>query len=173
MPRETEIKLKIRDVKAFQRVLKRLGAKPMGSATGRIHEENLIFDTPEGGLAKHGQLLRLRTETPAASGKKSSKNKKPPKNSPGKTPRTTPAKRQILTFKRPIAQQTAATDRYPSARAHKVREEIEAQVTDSDNLVKIFEGLGMRGWFCYEKYRTTYQLPVAKSWSRGLLIELD
>ena len=165
MPHEIEIKLKIRDLKAFQRALKRLGARPIGSATGRVHEENLIFDTPEGGLAKHGQLLRLRTETPAASGKKSSKNKKPQGAS---------VNRQILTFKRPTAQQTAAaTDRYPSPRSHKVREEIEAQVSDSDNLTKIFEGLGMRGWFRYEKYRTTYQLPAAKSWARGLLIELD
>ena len=65
MPDETEIKLKIRDLKAFQRILKRLGAKPVGSATGCVHEENLIFDTPDGGLAKHGQLLRLRTETMA------------------------------------------------------------------------------------------------------------
>ncbi len=65
MPNETEIKLKIRDVKALQRILKRLGAKPVGTSSGRVHEENQIFDTPDGGLAKHGQLLRLRTETPA------------------------------------------------------------------------------------------------------------
>ncbi|HEY5068204.1 MAG TPA: CYTH domain-containing protein, partial [Candidatus Acidoferrum sp.] len=76
MPDETEIKLKIRDLKAFQRILKRLGAKPVGSTTGRVHEENLIFDTPDGGLAKHGQLLRLRTETAAPPSKKSTKTKK-------------------------------------------------------------------------------------------------
>ncbi len=172
MPHETEIKLKIRDLKAFQRILKRLGAKTVGSATGRVHEDNLIFDTPDGGLAKHGQLLRLRTETEAAPKKKSAKTKKSrkSKNSP---PAAKPI-RQILTFKRPTAQQLAApTDRYPSSGSHKVREEIEAHVTDSANLVKIFEGLGMRGWFRYEKYRTTYQLPAAKSWARGLLIELD
>ena len=38
MPHETEIKLKIRDVKALQRILKRLGAKPVGSATGRVSD---------------------------------------------------------------------------------------------------------------------------------------
>ncbi|MEY2396637.1 MAG: hypothetical protein QOF94_2982, partial [Acidobacteriaceae bacterium] len=70
MPDETEIKLKIRDPKAFQRILKRLGAKPVGSASGRVHEDNLIFDTPDGGLAKHGQLLRLRTETAATAASK-------------------------------------------------------------------------------------------------------
>ena len=176
MPHETEVKLKIRDVKAFQRILKRLGAKPIGSATGRVHEDNLIFDTPDGGLAKHGQLLRLRTETlAAAKGKKSAKAKKPrkSKNSSQQQPTPKPT-RQILTFKRPTPEQIAShTDRYPSPRSHKVRDEIEAQVSDSDNLIKIFEGLGMRGWFRYEKYRTTYQLPAAKSWARGLFIELD
>src|ERR1700686_1630090 len=101
MPDETEIKLKIRDPKSFQRILKRLGAKPVGSATGRVHEDNLIFDTPDGGLAKHGQLLRLRTETAAtAASKKSSKTKKT-KNS-RKAPSAASAKspnptRQILT----------------------------------------------------------------------------
>jgi adenylate cyclase class 2 len=175
MPHETEIKLKIRDLKSFQRILKRLGAKPIGSATGRVHEENLIFDTPDGGLAKHGQLLRLRTETQAAAvPKKSATAKKSRKASPAQRSQSTGPIRQILTFKRPTTQQTAApTDRYPSFGSHKVREEIEAQITDSANLTKIFEGLGMRGWFRYEKYRTTYQLPAAKSWARGLLIELD
>jgi adenylate cyclase, class 2 len=170
MAAETEIKLKVRDVKAFQRLLKKLGAKTIGSATGRVHEENLIFDTPDGGLAKHGQLLRLRTETPDT-GKKSAKSRVK-KNS--KSSAKSPANRQILTFKRPTAEQAAShTDRYPSPRTHKVREEIEAEISDSANLTKIFEGLGMRGWFRYEKYRTTYQLPASKSWAHGLLIELD
>jgi len=178
MPDETEIKLKIRDLKAFQRILKRLGAKPVGSASGRVHEENLIFDTPDGGLAKHGQLLRLRTETAAATPpKKSSKTnkaKKSRKTKPTASAKSSTPTRQILTFKRPTAQQAAApTSRYPSFGSHKVRDEIEARVTDSTNLVKIFEGLGMRGWFRYEKYRTTYQLPATKSWARGLLIEVD
>jgi adenylate cyclase class 2 len=173
MPRETEIKLKIRDVKAFQRILKRLGAKPLGSASGRVHEENVIFDTPDGGLAKHGQLLRLRTETDAGPSKKSAKAKKSRAKTPPAKPQPKPT-RQILTFKRPTAEQLAAppTDRYPSG-AHKIREEIEAQVSDSANLTKIFEGLGMRGWFRYEKFRTTYRLPAAQSWAKGLLIELD
>jgi adenylate cyclase, class 2 len=175
MPDETEIKLKIRDLKGFQRILKRLGAKPVGSASGRVHEVNLIFDTPDGGLAKHGQLLRLRTETIAAPApKKSSKAKKSRKANPGTPAKSLPPTRQILTFKRPTAQQAAApTSRYPSFGSHKVRDEIEAQVTDSDNLVKIFEGLGMRGWFRYEKYRTTYKLPATKAWARDLLIEVD
>ncbi len=175
MPNETEIKLKIRDVKALQRILKRLGAKTVGSSSGRVHEENQIFDTPDGGLAKHGQLLRLRTETPAgAASKKVAKSRKRGKKTAAE-PASPPAPtREILTFKRPTSQQVAApTDRYPAPGAHKVRDEIEAEIKDSANLIKIFEGLGMRGWFRYEKYRTTYQLPAAKTWARGLLIELD
>jgi adenylate cyclase class 2 len=175
MPNETEIKLKIRDVKALQRILKRMGAKPVGSSSGRVHEENQIFDTPDGGLAKHGQLLRLRTETAVgAPAKKTAKSKKASKKSVAKNTAVATPSRQILTFKRPTAQQLAnPTDRYPGPGAHKIREEIEAQVSDSANLTKIFEGLGMRGWFRYEKYRTTYQLPAAKAWAKGLLIELD
>jgi adenylate cyclase, class 2 len=177
MPDETEIKLKIRDLKAFQRILKRLGAKPVGSSTGRVHEENQIFDTPDGGLAKHGQLLRLRTETATPSSTKSpkaNKARKSRKANPAKSSKSPIPTRQILTFKRPTAQQMATpTSRYPSFGSHKVRDEIEAQVTDSANLVKILEGLGMRGWFRYEKYRTTYQLPAKHSWARALLIEID
>lgn len=174
MPNETEIKLKIRDVKALLRLLKRLGAKPVGSSTGRVHERNLIFDTPDGGLAKHGQLLRLRTETAASpSAKKLAKTKRSAKAGKFKSASSVAVpSRQILTFKRPTAQQLAAhTDRFPTS--HKIREEIEAEVSDAENLVKIFEGLGMRGWFRYEKYRTTYQFPAARAWARGLLIELD
>jgi adenylate cyclase class IV len=175
MPNETEIKLKIRDVKALQRILKRLGAKPVGSSSGRVHEENQIFDTPDGGLAKHGQLLRLRTETAAAEGsKKVAKSKKAARKTAGKLGAPPKPTREILTFKRPTAQQAAApTDRYPVPGSYKVRDEIEAEVKDSANLIRIFEGLGMRGWFRYEKYRTTYQLPTAKTWARGLLIEVD
>jgi adenylate cyclase class IV len=178
MPNETEIKLKIRDLKAFQRILKRLGARPVGSATGRVHEENVIFDTPDGGLAKHGQLLRLRSETAVTASPKqkaSAKSKKSRKPVQSKSsPQAAAPDRRILTFKSPTPEQLAdPSHRNPSFGAYKVREEIEAEVVDSANLTKIFEGLGMRGWFRYEKYRTTYQLPAAKAWSRGLLIEVD
>jgi len=69
MAQETEIKLKITDIRAFHRALKRIGARPVARGPERVHEENAIFDTPQGGLAKHGQLLRIRTETPEKSGK--------------------------------------------------------------------------------------------------------
>jgi len=158
LARETEVKLRIADAKAFQRVLKKLGARTVGAGNGRVHEENVIFDTPQGGLAKHGQLLRIRTETQDVKGK--------PK-------KALPNKRVMLTFKRPVTRPAATETSSVDHSSHKVREEIEMEVTEAAKLKEIFEGLGMSGWFRYEKYRTTYQLPASKGWAKGLLIELD
>ncbi|HKE08765.1 MAG TPA: class IV adenylate cyclase [Candidatus Acidoferrum sp.] len=160
MPYETEIKLAIPDPKALQRRLKRLGVKPQNPKAPRVHEMNLLFDTPDGGLAKHGQLLRIRTESPAAA-KKSPKVKTP--------------SRTLLTFKSP-PDQLAIGDLHHDGnpnRRYKIREEIEAELPDGAALKKIFEGLGLRGWFRYEKFRTTYILPARHRWANGLLIEVD
>lgn len=158
MARETEIKLRIDNLRSFHRALKRMGARPVGGGTGRVHQENAIFDTPQGGLARHGQLLRIRTETPDTRGGKG----------PGGSKR-----RVVLTFKRPIAPSQERAKASPERGSYKVREEIETEVGDVGALTKIFEGLGMSGWFRYEKYRTTFRLPASKSWASGLLIELD
>jgi adenylate cyclase, class 2 len=158
MPQEIEIKLRISDRKALTRSLKRLGARPVAGGAPRVHELNVIFDTPEGGLAKHGQLLRIRTETPEAkSGKRT-----------GET-----GQRALLTFKRPPGERAAASGGAEANHRHKVREEIEVAIADANVLTDIFEGLGMRGWFRYEKYRTTFRLPASRTWAKGLLIELD
>jgi adenylate cyclase class 2 len=158
MSRETEIKLKIDNVRAFHRALKRIGARPAGPGSARIHEENVIFDTPQGGLAKHGQLLRIRTEIPEGGRRSKSTETK---------------KRVVLTFKQPPAHPTGEETESAHHGFYKVRDEIELEVTDAGNLTKIFEGLGMRGWFRYEKYRTTFRMPPSKVWALGLLIELD
>jgi adenylate cyclase, class 2 len=158
MARETEIKLRIRDVPAFHGALKRIGARPAGPGNSKVHEDNVIFDTPQGGLAKHGQLLRIRTETPEVRGK-------------SKT--TGPKQRVILTFKQPSAQPAVTGMESDSYGSYKVREEIEVEVAEAGNLARIFEGLGMNGWFRYEKYRTTFRMPDSKAWAKGLLIELD
>ncbi len=150
MASETEIKLRIADSKEFLRKLKRLGAKADSAGDARVHEWNVIFDTPDGGLAKHGQLLRIRTETRRAT---------------AKSKKARDWTRSVLTFKRP------AENANPGR--HKVREEFEMEVGDTATLTKIFEGLGMRGWFRYEKYRTTFQLPAKTLWAKGLLIEMD
>jgi adenylate cyclase, class 2 len=146
MGNEREIKLRVEDEKALKKALARLSAKPVGAGSGRVHEWNVIFDTPQGGLAKHGQLLRIRKETPQG------KKVEP---------------RIVLTFKKPAV--VAEGDGH----GHKVREEIETEVRDEAALRKIFEGLGMSGWFSYEKYRTTMKLPGSAKWAKDLMIELD
>jgi adenylate cyclase class 2 len=153
MPQETEIKLPVHNLKSFLRTLKKLDAKPMSP---RVHEENLIFDTPDGGLAKHGQLLRIRTETVVEKGKGS----------------RTPSPRVLLTFKSP-PEQLAIGPAAPVHGRHKVREEIETILPDASTLQKIFEGLGLKGWFRYEKFRTPYKLPARAKWAKDLLIDLD
>lgn len=158
MAQETEIKLKISDPKAFRLALKRLGARLVGGGTGRVHEWNVLFDTPEGDRARQGQLLRIRTETREA---KSS------------NARAVPKKRILLTFKQPVSAQDLPLSTARENHRHKVREELELEVSDAGTLTKIIEGLGMRGWFRYEKHRTTFSLPTKSSWAKGLLIEWD
>ena len=157
MAQETEIKLKITDTRALRRNLKRLRARTLNGGTGRLHEWNTIFDTPQGGLAKHGQLLRIRTETSEGGAKKGAK----------KEPRV------VLTFKRPTTASIAIPGKEREPLRHKVREEIELEVADGNLLARIFEGLGMAGWFRYEKFRTTFTLPASARWAKDLLIELD
>jgi len=158
MAQEIEIKLRINDPAALKRTLKRLGAHPVGGQTGRVHEWNVLFDTAQGDLAKHGQLLRIRTETPETK---------------SRSGQGAVAKRVLLTFKRPVGAVTAPSTSAEGNHRHKVREELELAVTDAATLTKVFEGLGMRGWFRYEKHRTTFRLPPSSSWAKGLLIELD
>jgi adenylate cyclase, class 2 len=158
MARETEIKLKIHDLPAFHRALQRMGARLAGPGTSKVHEENVIFDTPQSTLAGRDELLRIRTETPIT---------------PGESHRNGTKPRVILTFKRPIDQPSNGRGAVILPDQYKIREEIEVELTDATNLTRIIEGLGMRGWFRYEKYRTTYRLPDSEGWAAGLLIELD
>jgi adenylate cyclase class 2 len=153
MARETEIKLRITDLVGFRRALVKLGARNVARGGGRVHEQNILFDTPTGKLKKRGQLLRIRTEALAARGK-------------GRRH----AQRVLLTFKGPV-ETRGKRDR--GRGAHKIREELELQVSDGEALANIFHGLGMRPWFRYEKFRTTYRLRQAQRWAKGLLIELD
>jgi len=156
--RETEIKLRISDVPAFHLALERIGARAAVPGTSRVHEENVIFDTPQSRLAKKGQLLRIRTEIPEVPGES---------NAPGLQQRV------LLTFKQPIENQMEAEMASEAYGPYKVREELELEVSDASALAQIFEGLGMKGWFRYEKYRTTFRLPDSDGWAKGLLIELD
>jgi adenylate cyclase, class 2 len=157
MGTEREIKLRVTDVKGLRSALKALGARSIFGGTGRIHELNILFDTPGNDLGRRGELLRIRTEKPE---RVSSKRSEPRMG------------RTLLTFKRPLKTGRSPA-RGPRPERHKVREEIELQILDGAALAKIFEGLGLRGWFRYEKFRTTFRLPKSLRWARGLLVELD
>jgi adenylate cyclase, class 2 len=148
MAKEREVKLRIEDLPALRRALAKLGARV---AKPRVHERNTIFDTPEFTLAKREQLLRIRTETPVAKTRKTGSH-------------------SVVTFKSPIL---AAGSAGKGEQRHKVLEELELEISDAKALAKILEGLGFRGWFQYEKFRTTFQLPASKAWAKGLLIDLD
>lgn len=154
MGQETEIKLRVRDLPSLRKALKSLGARKVSGGMGHVHEWNIAFDTPDGELKRRGQLLRIRTERPVDAGG----------HLRGKTREVT------LTFKKPTRARGTSAER--RSRAHKVREEMEMQITDGDALRQIIEELGMRVWFRYEKFRTTFCLPD-KRWAAGLLIELD
>jgi len=168
MAEEIEVKCKLKSVTAFRRALKQIGARPLiapaaravnRAAVARVHEMNDLFDTPKGRFAKHRQLVRVRVRRTRGAGGKG------------------PAHVQVLfTYKGPARQGPQSrhgTRRRAHTGRHKVREEVEVQVTDHAALKHILEGMGLRPWFRYEKYRTTYCLPAGQSWAKGLLIELD
>ena len=60
----------------------------------------------------------------------------------------------------------------------KVREEIETTLTDGDTMLQIFEKLGWRVWFRYQKYReefiTTNNVIIALDETpMGIFVELE
>jgi adenylate cyclase, class 2 len=170
MAREIEIKLRVEDVAALERKLRRVGARTVATGSGRVHEWNTLYDTAGADLRRREELLRVRVETPAeAPGSK----RKSSKRGEAKV-----AQRFILTFKGPIASAAKragghGADQSAFGGNHKVREEIELEVGDSKALGTIFARLGMRESFHYEKYRTTFRMPDSARWARGLLIEVD
>jgi adenylate cyclase, class 2 len=150
IPNEIEVKLSMASVAAARKKIAKLGAKlvhrEVGGKDGRVHELNILFDTPDGGFARHGQLLRVRVESAGGPSNKG-------------------AKRAVLTYKGPGEPQKEAR--------FKVRDEREVVVADDAAMRGILEALGLRGWFRYEKFRTTFELPRNVKWAAGLQIELD
>jgi adenylate cyclase class IV len=187
--REVEIKCRVEEVAAFRRRIKRIGALPVTpywlgpragkpAAAPRVHEMNFLFDTPQGGLAKHGQLLRIRVETQDARlSKKQTRREhivftyKGPAVEPASV--SAPADSSAGPVAAPIPGIPGTEARFISSGRHKVREEIEVEVTRRAPLAAILEALGMRSWFQYEKFRSTYRFPAKVRWALDLLIELD
>lgn len=171
MGRETEIKLRVESVAEFRKKLKRVGARTVAAGSGRVHEWNTLYDTAGSDLRRRDELLRVRVETPAgAAGSGGRKTK----SSGAKA-----GKRFVLTFKGPVegAAAGSAANRGGGISAfggeHKVREEIELELSDAKALGAILARLGMSESFHYEKYRTTFRMPESLRWAKGLLIELD
>jgi adenylate cyclase, class 2 len=148
--KEIEVKLAVPSAATARKKIAELGARvvahPAAGKDGRIFERNTLFDTPVGGLARHGQLLRLRTES-APSALKSD------------------GARAVLTYKGPAENQSEGR--------YKIREENEVEVADAAAMRTILESLGLRGWFRYEKYRTAFAFPGNARWAAGLRIDLD
>jgi adenylate cyclase, class 2 len=161
MARETEIKLRVADIKAFRRKLKQVKARTVAAGSGRVHEWNTLYDTPGQNLRGKDLLLRVREETPTDRAKAENK-------------------RFLLTFKGPVSGRNVDS---PSAKrsandrrfggGHKVREEVELEIQNGKAMGTILARLGMQASFHYEKYRTTFRIPESIRWARGLLIELD
>ncbi len=129
--REIEVKLRVTDLRALVRSLKRLGAK----LHGRVLEQNTLYDTPSADFRSRGRLLRLRIETPASS-----------KLLPGGT------RCAILTSKAPVPE-SVSRSRY------KERLEREVAVEGSARWPPALRAIGLHPTFRYEKYRTTFRLP--------------
>jgi adenylate cyclase class 2 len=76
------------------------------------------------------------------------------------TPRLTLRRASTLLRLRRAGQLSTVTFKgKPVAGKHKTREELEFSVTDPSTISAIFERLGYRPVFRYEKYRTEYRLP--------------
>jgi adenylate cyclase class 2 len=64
----------------------------------------------------------------------------------------------LLRIRKAGAQITVTYKGKPAVGKHKSREELELEVADASMMDAIFERLGYRPVFCYEKYRTEYRL---------------
>lgn len=161
---ETEVRLRVPNRPRLLRQLARLKAKLIRA---RVHEMNTLYDTQDGNLARHGQMLRIRVERPARRAYQQVTIPKTEQEKPGKS--------VWLTFKGPI-KGARANDRGQ----YKVREEREVRIFDDPQMPRILEALGLRPWFRYEKFRSTFRLPDMKSLKLvldetpiGLFVELE
>jgi adenylate cyclase, class 2 len=130
---EIEIKLRVADILALIRKLRRLGA----ATRGRVFERNTLYDTPESDFRRRGLLFRVRKETPAAAHSLAAG-----------------ARRAVLTFKAPPDRRAGrARDR-----RYKERLETELEIQRAATWARKLRTLGLRPAFRYEKYRSAFRL---------------
>lgn len=164
--RHTEIEVKLR-IAGKRRLLGQLARLKARLIRPRVHEMNTLFDTPEGKLARQGQMLRLRVERPSARSNRAGKARQKASGKSGTS--------ALLTFKGPPKGPRANTPgRY------KIREERELRIREYGKAPRILEALGVRPWFRYEKFRTVFELPRMRSLKLaldetpiGLFLELE
>jgi adenylate cyclase class 2 len=166
---ETEIKLRVGDRRALLRQLAGLKAKLIAP---RVHEMNTLYDTPDGKLARQAQMLRLRVERAthgAAGAGKRSKGDGISALLTFKGPLTSLRKGSIKHSNKGSKKSSKRTPKAAPGERYKVREEHELRIADHGEMPRILEALGLRPWFRYEKFRTTYSLPGISH----LKVELD
>jgi adenylate cyclase class IV len=148
--REVEVKLRVADVPDMLRKLKNLGAR----YESRVLERNTLYDTPDSDFRRRGALLRIRAETPA-----------PRAGAQATSPaHGSAARRTILTSKAPAILRSTRDRRY------KEKLERELVVPGSPNRWdRVFQSLGLRPGFSYDKFRSTFRL----SRFPGLAIDID
>jgi adenylate cyclase class 2 len=129
---EIEIKLRVADILALVRRLRRIGA----THRGRVLERNTLYDTPDSDFRRRGLLLRIRNETPA-----------PSKQLPA-GPR-----RAVLTFKAPLPRHAPR-----ASKRYKERLETELEIHRPARWPKMLRSLGLRPTFRYEKCRSAFRL---------------
>ena len=152
------MKLRVPDKRRLLRQLAQLEPKLLRA---RVHEMNTLYDTPDGNLARHGQMLRLRVERPASRAQGAGRKRKRVSRKAGMP--------VLLTFKQPAKGGPAKGRKASKPGVYKIREENELRIPDRGDALRILEALGVRPWFRYEKFREVFGLRGM----RGLKLALD
>ena len=140
--REIEVKLRVDRPEELIRRIRSLGAV----CDGRVFERNTLYDTAGGDVRRQARVLRVRTETPAASS-------------------LVRAGRQaaVVTSKAPMDAGAGRRSRY------KEKLERELPIRDVRGFETALGRIGLRATFVYEKYRSIFHLGG----SRGLHLCVD
>ena len=152
---EIEIKLPVANLAAIRRRLRGAAARP----GPRLHEINVLFDTPEESLRRREMLLRVRVERRPGRGvaARAALERRARADAMLFPPRG--AQRAIVTLKAPPEDpgDGGKGAGAPALNGYKVRREVEFEVSDSRHFRELMQALGYRPAFYYEKIRTVYR----------------